>query len=65
MLILLKLILMISPSVPPRPLLKTNEHLLSIWTEGSDGQNNDGFKIYPSTGTLTNYKYSVYGILDS
>jgi len=36
-----------------------------IWTEGSDGQNNDGFKIYPSTGTLTNYKYSVYGILDS
>ena len=36
-----------------------------IWVDGSDGQNNDGFKIYPSTGTLDNLKYSIYGLVSS
>ena len=37
----------------------------SVWVDGSDGQNNDGFKIYPSTGTIDNAKYSIYGVVDS
>ncbi len=36
-----------------------------IWVDGTDGQNNDGFKIYPSTGTLDNVKYSIYGLVSS
>jgi len=36
-----------------------------IWVDGGDGQNNDGFKIYPSTGTLDNVKYSIYGLVSS
>ena len=36
-----------------------------IWIDGGDGQNNDGFKIYPSTGTLDNVKYSIYGLVSS
>jgi len=37
----------------------------SVWVDGADGLNNDGFKIYPQTGTLDNVKYSIYGIVDS
>jgi|TARA_R100000482_G_scaffold101362_1_gene44555 hypothetical protein len=37
----------------------------SVWVDGADGQNNDGFKIYPSTGTIDNAKYSIYGVVDS
>ena len=36
-----------------------------IWVDGGDGQNNDGFKIYPNSGTLDNVKYSIYGLVSS